>query len=136
MSIPARSFRPTRLAAGLTMTAMAMLTVGACSSDEPAPAPAPESVVSTTSATETSSPATSATTSRTTASPSRGSDTGAASTMTCAQFRELDDAERAAVLTELDVTANVQQVATVAATVCLSRPDDTIAAVVAELVPR
>lgn len=138
MSVPARSFRPTRLAAGLTMTALAMLAVGACSSDEPAPAPAPESVVSTTSATETSSPATSATTSRTTASPSRGSDTGtgAASTMTCAQFRELDDAERAAVLTELDVTANVQQVATVAATVCLSRPDDTIAAVVAELVPR
>ena len=56
--------------------------------------------------------------------------------MTCAEFRELDDAERSAVLTDLDVTANVGQVATVAATVCLTRPDDTIAAVVAELLPR
>ncbi|WFP25709.1 hypothetical protein P9A14_04085 [Gordonia hongkongensis] len=56
--------------------------------------------------------------------------------MTCTEFRELDDARRAAVLTDLDVTDNVQQVATVAATVCLTRPDDTIAAVVAELLPR
>lgn len=136
MSVPARRFRPAEVAAGLSMAATMMLAVGACSSDDTAPAPSPESAVSTTIATETSSPATSAATTRTTASPTRGSDTGTAPTMTCKQFRELDDADRAAVLSELDVTSNAQQVATVAATVCLPRPDDTIAAVVAELVPR
>ncbi len=138
MSVPARRSRPAELAAGLSMTAMMMLAIGACSSDDAAPSP--DSAVPTTSASETSSPATSADSSRASASPSRGSesgsDTGPASTMTCTEFRELDDARRAAVLTDLDVTDNVQQVATVAATVCLTRPDDTIAAVVAELVPR
>ncbi|OCH83026.1 hypothetical protein [Gordonia sp. UCD-TK1] len=139
MSVPARRSRPAELAAGLSMAAMMMLAIGACSSDDAEPAPSPESAVST-SAAETSSPATSADTSRASASPSRGSeagsDTGSGSTMTCTEFRELDDARRAAVLTDLDVTDNVQQVATVAATVCLTRPDDTIAAVVAELLPR
>ncbi|MFE0747711.1 hypothetical protein [Gordonia sp. NPDC058843] len=147
MSIPARSSRPTRLAAGLAMTALVVLTAGACSSGDAEPAPesatsassteiSTEATGSETTGTETT--ATSPATSRTAASPSRGSGsgTGTASTMTCAQFRELDDAERSAVLTDLDVTANAKQVATVAATVCLSRPDDTIAAVVAELVPR
>lgn len=142
MSVPARRSRPAELAAGLSMAAMMMLAIGACSSDDAAPAPSSDSAVPTTSATETSSPATSADSSRASASPSSvsesGSDTGSgsASTMTCTEFRELDDARRAAVLTDLDVTDNVQQVATVAATVCLTRPDDTIAAVVAELVPR
>ncbi|WP_435172697.1 hypothetical protein [Gordonia hongkongensis] len=140
MSVPARRSRPAELAAGLSMAAMMMLTIGACSSDDAAPSP--DSAVPTTSATETSSPATSADSSRVSASPSRGSESGSdtgsgsASTMTCTEFRELDDARRAAVLTDLDVTDNVQQVATVAATVCLTRPDDTIAAVVAELLPR
>ena len=140
MSVPARRSRPAELAAGLSMAAMMMLTIGACSSDDAAPSP--DSAVPTTSATETSSPATSADSSRASASPSRGSESGSdtgsgsASTMTCTEFRELDDARRAAVLTDLDVTDNVQQVATVAATVCLTRPDDTIAAVVAELLPR
>ena len=142
MSVPARRSRPAELAAGLSMAAMMMLAIGACSSDDAAPAPSSDSAVPTTSATETSSPATSADSSRASASTSRGSgsgsDTGSgsASTMTCTEFRELDDARRAAVLTDLDVTDNVQQVATVAATVCLTRPDDTIAAVVAELLPR
>ncbi|QHD84716.1 hypothetical protein GR168_04335 [Gordonia sp. JH63] len=142
MSVPARRSRPAELAAGLSMAAMMMLAIGACSSDDAAPAPSSDSAVPTTSATETSSPATSADSSRASASPSSvsesGSDTGSgsASTMTCTEFRELDDARRAAVLTDLDVTDNVQQVATVAATVCLTRPDDTIAAVVAELLPR
>lgn len=140
MSVPARRSRPAELAAGLSMAAMMMLAIGACSSDDAAPAPSSDSAVPTMSATGTSSPATSADSSRASASPSRvsesGSDTGPASTMTCTEFRELDDARRAAVLTDLDVTDNVQQVATVAATVCLTRPDDTIAAVVAELVPR
>ena len=140
MSVPARRSRPAELAAGLSMAAMMMLTIGACSSDDAAPSP--DSAVPTTSATETSSSATSADSSRASASPSRGSESGSdtgsgsASTMTCTEFRELDDARRAAVLTDLDVTDNVQQVATVAATVCLTRPDDTIAAVVAELLPR
>lgn len=140
MSVPARRSRPAELAAGLSMAAMMMLAIGACSSDDAAPSP--DSAVPTTSATETSSPATSADSSRVSASPSRGSESGSdtgsgsASTMTCTEFRELDDARRAAVLTDLDVTDNVQQVATVAATVCLTRPDDTIAAVVAELLPR
>ena len=142
MSVPARRSRPAELAAGLSMAAMMMLAIGACSSDDAAPAPSSDSAVPTTSATETSSSATSADSSRASASPSSvsesGSDTGSgsASTMTCTEFRELDDARRAAVLTDLDVTDNVQQVATVAATVCLTRPDDTIAAVVAELLPR
>ncbi|QIK49371.1 hypothetical protein G8C36_20670 [Gordonia terrae] len=140
MSVPARRSRPAELAAGLSMAAMMMLAIGACSSDDAAPAPSSDSASPTTSATETSSPATSADSSRASASPSRGSesgsDTGSGSTMTCTEFRELDDARRAAVLTDLDVTDNVQQVATVAATVCLTRPDDTIAAVVAELLPR
>ncbi|UPG69077.1 hypothetical protein [Gordonia hongkongensis] len=142
MSVPARRSRPAELAAGLSMAAMMMLAIGACSSDDAAPAPSPDSAVATTSATETSSPATSADSSRASASPSRGSESGSdtgsgsASTMTCTEFRELDDARRAAVLTDLDVTDNVQQVATVAATVCLTRPDDTISAVVAELLPR
>ncbi|OCW84657.1 MULTISPECIES: hypothetical protein [unclassified Gordonia (in: high G+C Gram-positive bacteria)] len=142
MSVPARRSRPAELAAGLSMAAMMMLAIGACSSDDAAPAPSPDRAVPTTSATETSSPATSADSSRASASPSRGSESGSdtgsgsASTMTCTEFRELDDARRAAVLTDLDVTDNVQQVATVAATVCLTRPDDTIAAVVAELLPR
>lgn len=142
MSVPARRSRPAELAAGLSMAAMMMLAIGACSSDDAAPAPSSDSAVPTTSATETSSPATSADSSRVSASPSRGSESGSdtgsgsASTMTCTEFRELDDARRAAVLTDLDVTDNVQQVATVAATVCLTRPDDTIAAVVAELLPR
>ncbi|MBR7191327.1 hypothetical protein WDY80_03850 [Gordonia hongkongensis] len=142
MSVPARRSRPAELAAGLSMAAMMMLAIGACSSDDAAPAPSPDSAVPTTSATETSSPATSADSSRASASPSRGSESGSdtgsgsASTMTCTEFRELDDARRAAVLTDLDVTDNVQQVATVAATVCLTRPDDTISAVVAELLPR
>ena len=140
MSVPARRSRPAELAAGLSMAAMMMLTIGACSSDDAAPSP--DSAVPTTSATETSSSATSADSSRASASPSRGSESGSdtgsgsASTMTCTEFRELDDARRAAVLTDLDVTDNVQQVATVAATVCLTRPDDTISAVVAELLPR
>ena len=142
MSVPARRSRPAELAAGLSMAAMMMLAIGACSSDDAAPAPSSDSAVPTTSATESSSPATSADSSRAGASPSHGSESGSdtgsgsASTMTCTEFRELDDARRAAVLTDLDVTDNVQQVATVAATVCLTRPDDTIAAVVAELVPR
>lgn len=142
MSVPARRSRPAELAAGLSMAAMMMLAIGACSSDDAAPAPSSDSASPTTSATETSSPATSADSSRASASPSRGSESGSdtgsgsASTMTCTEFRELDDARRAAVLTDLDVTDNVQQVATVAATVCLTRPDDTIAAVVAELLPR
>ncbi len=140
MSVPARRSRPAELAAGLSMAAMMMLAIGACSSA--APAPSSDSASPTTSATETSSPATSADSSRASASPSRGSESGSdtgsgsASTMTCTEFRELDDARRAAVLTDLDVTDNVQQVATVAATVCLTRPDDSIAAVVAELLPR
>lgn len=142
MPVPARRSRPAELAAGLSMAAMMMLAIGACSSDDAAPAPSSDSASPTTSATETSSPATSADSSRASASPSRvsesGSDagSGSASTMTCTEFRELDDARRAAVLTDLDVTDNVQQVATVAATVCLTRPDDTISAVVAELLPR
>lgn len=142
MSVPARRSRPAELAAGLSMAAMMMLAIGACSSDDAAPAPSSDSAVPTTSATETSSPATSADSNRVSASPSSGSESGSdtgsgsASTMTCTEFRELDDARRAAVLTDLDVTDNVQQVATVAATVCLTRPDDTIAAVVAELLPR
>lgn len=55
--------------------------------------------------------------------------------MTCAQYRSLDDPARVETVRELGVTANVEQVATVAATVCLGRSDDAISVVIDELVP-
>ncbi len=60
---------------------------------------------------------------------------GDATTLSCREFRALEDEARAAAVAALGVKSKADQVATVAATVCLNRLDDKVVDVVGELVP-
>ncbi|WP_244970867.1 hypothetical protein [Gordonia jinghuaiqii] len=118
------------------------LALGACSADpEPASSPSTTPLSSTAqisppqSSTPPSSPEASSTAATANTTATRTGD-GEATSLTCKQFRAQDDAAREETVTQLGVTSNAQQVAAVAATVCLSRPDDKISDVVDELVPR
>jgi len=114
------------------LIAAAGLTLGACSAD---PEPAPTSAATSQTATPSSPTGASSTAVAESTTATRTGDSEATS-LTCKQFRAQDDAAREQTVTRLGVTSNAQQVATVAATVCLSRPDDKISDVVDELVPR
>ena len=53
--------------------------------------------------------------------------------MTCREYRGLDEATRVAVVGELGVTQNQRLVAGVVATMCLNLPDDTVAETIKRL---
>ena len=53
--------------------------------------------------------------------------------MTCREYRSLDEATRVAVVKELGVKQNQRLVAGVVATMCLNLPDDTVAGIIERL---
>ncbi|WP_439031708.1 hypothetical protein [Gordonia terrae] len=129
------SVRRTRLWRFGTVAALATIVatgLGACSSDDSESDPPVTSALSSPTATSVPRPAP-AGSPQPTASDAASS---AAASMTCKEFRALDDRSRTEAVTELGAGANAGQVATVAATVCLSRPGDKLSDVVDELLGR
>ncbi|MDH3011156.1 hypothetical protein [Gordonia alkanivorans] len=137
----ARLFRPALLAGAAALS----LSLAGCSSDDAEPAPtttvSEQTSVEQTS-TEQATPAAPGTAESSAARPSTGTprptgsaDAGDAKALSCREFRALEDEGRAAAVAALGVKSNADQVATVAATVCLTRLEDKVAEVVGELVP-
>lgn len=127
-----RLIRSGLLAGALALT----LSLAGCSSDDAEPAPSATTSKQTAGTEQTTGdtgqptrePATSG-------APSSAVQSSTAKALSCRDFRALEDDGRAAAVAALGVKSNADQVATVAATVCLSRLDDKVADVVGELVP-
>jgi hypothetical protein len=128
MPTSARRPRPSRIGATAALAAVVAMGLGACSADDAESAPPSTSAVSAPTDTSTPRPASS--------EPASDDADSKPSSMTCKQFRALDDAARKKAVTELGATSNAGRVATVAATVCLSRPEDKLSDVVDELLGR
>ncbi|KAF0970878.1 hypothetical protein BPODLACK_00060 [Gordonia sp. YY1] len=122
---------------GLLAGALALtLSLAGCSSDDAEPAPSATTSKQTAGTEQTTGdtgrPTREAATS---GAPSGAVRSSTAKALSCRDFRALEDDGRAAAVAALGVKSNADQVATVAATVCLSRLDDKVADVVGELVP-
>ncbi|MCK8616091.1 hypothetical protein [Gordonia sp. C13] len=139
----ARLFRSALLAGAVALS----VPLAGCSSDdaEPAspttasgqtsagltsPAPTAEEIAPSIADSSAARPSTDAPRSTT-----GSADAGDAKTLSCRDYRALEDEGRAAAVAALGVKSNADQVATVAATVCLTRLDDKVADVIDELVP-
>ncbi len=139
----ARLFRSALLAGAVALS----VPLAGCSSDdaEPAstttasgqtsagltsPAPTTEEIAPSIADSSASRPSTDAPRSTT-----GSADAGDAKTLSCRDYRALEDEGRAAAVAALGIKSNADQVATVAATVCLTRLDDKVADVIDELVP-